>query len=281
MNLHRPNIPPASLPLPAGVPPTVPRRSLPLVRAREQSAFVFFRGPSRLNGAPIIGVVTGAHSNPTHGRHRHNTKLGPMAQLHILHAEVAPNIAKRTGLDVAVCGDCTLRTASGDLRCYVNTAFATTTLWKAHAWRPQQLKLAAEALRTHHMPLRVGSYGDPAALPERVIAALVAAAPGHTGYTHDWRHPRSAWLKPYCMASIESEHDLDRAVREGWRTYRIVVPHGHRRVLVLDHHEVLCPSETHGKTCDDCRLCNGSRGPDDARKLVAIPAHGWRGRGGR
>jgi hypothetical protein len=62
-----------------------------------------WRGPSRLDGAPIVAIATGL-AEPSS-----NPKTGPMVQTWILRADSSPQEAQRTGADASVCGDCPLR----------------------------------------------------------------------------------------------------------------------------------------------------------------------------
>jgi hypothetical protein len=58
--------------------------------------FVFYRGPSMLDGAPIIAIVTGST----------NKKTGDMVQTWIMRADIDPVAASRTGSDASICGSC-------------------------------------------------------------------------------------------------------------------------------------------------------------------------------
>lgn len=269
----RPN--PAPLAAPGPPPPAAiqPRR-LPIMRRTQESAFVVYRGPSAFDGAPILAIVTGATgARGAIVKSSKNVKTGPMAQLWILAAGEAPHMAQKSGADASVCGDCRLRhgTAQG-LLCYVETRKGPRSTWEANADAPVRLAECAATLQRSKADLRLGAYGDPAALPPAVIETLAGAAAASTGYTHAWRRETAAWLRPFAMASCETEEDVRAAARAGWRTFRIVEGMGSQ---LLDE-EVLCPAATHGTRCIDCGLCNGARGQAvvDTRKSVAIPVHG-------
>jgi hypothetical protein len=117
--------------------------------------------------------------------------------------------------------------------------------------------------------VRIGTYGDPAAVPAHVWEALTMRAKGWTAYTHQWLHQPDALT--YAMASVESLTAAKYIWARDGRTFRIV-----RDVAEIDPaREVLCPASAEaGKrtTCADCRLCAGqaTRSP----KSVAIVAHG-------
>lgn len=59
--------------------------------------FVFYDGPSALDGAPIIGIAV---------LHSKNRKTGNMVQTFIIRADQSPLEAIATGDDASICGDC-------------------------------------------------------------------------------------------------------------------------------------------------------------------------------
>jgi len=224
---------------------------------------VFYRGPSELTGEPIMAVLTGLR------RESRNPKTGPMLQTYILRSDMPPNQAVATGADAAVCGTCPLR---GDGRygrtCYVTWWMAPVNVFKATravaAIAPAEL-----ARQVRGRFVRVGSYGDPAAVPFAVWDRALASIAGWTGYTHHWRtcDPR---LRDLLMASVESEAGADEAQARGWRTFRARRPGDELRA-----HEVICPaSHEAGKklTCQQCGLCRG--GASRSTRSIAIIAHG-------
>lgn len=232
-------------------------------RKRKES-IVVWRGPSNLNGAPIEAILSFGSRN---------TKTGDLAQLWILPTSADPAEAQRTGEDAAVCGDCPMRPAHAEMRrasgvrhgCYVKTSRAPLSTWRAARRKRPDLASAVEAVRG--LKLRLGAYGDPAALPEDVIRALCGAASGWTGYTHS---PSAApYLRGFVMASAETTLDSLRLRRQGWRTFR---------QGATGPGEVTCPATTHDVQCADCMLCDGSRtsrntADRDNRKSVAIANH--------
>ena len=62
-----------------------------------------WRGPSRLNGEPIVVLVTGL-KNPSE-----NAKTGPRQKAWILAQKEAPHTAQARGADEECCGDCPMR----------------------------------------------------------------------------------------------------------------------------------------------------------------------------
>lgn len=60
---------------------------------------VFYEGPSRIDGAPIIGIATFGTSNE---------KTGNLVQTWILRSDVHPIDAINSGEDASICGSCPL-----------------------------------------------------------------------------------------------------------------------------------------------------------------------------
>lgn len=226
---------------------------------------VFYRGPSLLTGDPIVGLVSGLE----HGSA--NAKTGPMAQAWILRPDLPPMDAKRQNLDDAICGDCKLRGHDGvDSGCYVAPWLAPFNVWKVFraggypdvTWPALQAVVEGRAIR-------LGAYGDPAAVPFEVWRAMLVTAGGWVAYTHAWRRcdPR---LKTIAMASVDSVDEFHLAHLVGWRTFRIRRPND----PIVTGYEFACPASDemgHRTTCERCQLCRGASSP--ARSVV-INIHG-------
>ena len=218
---------------------------------------VLYRGPSMLNGQPIVAILTGLGS----GKSSKNKKTGGMLQTWILPAHVRPTEAARTGTDAAVCGTCPLRPSEGG-GCYVTLFHAPLGVWKADQRRRYD-RFEPARVRGHRV--RFGSYGDPAAVPTMVWAMLARYASGYTGYTHAWRDAAPT-LARYCMASADTPALATEAQARGWRTFRVGD--------TASAGEILCPaSEAAGKrtTCERCGLCAGTA---SAARSIYIPPHG-------
>ena len=210
-------------------------------------------GPSAYDPSVIIRAVLVTDSD--------NSKTGNMAQLFILHDSIAPHTAQRSGDDAAVCGSCPLRPSlSGG--CYVLTFQGPLSTWKATANHPvASAGVVAKALQGK--TLRLGAYGDPAALPFHVIQYLVRLVKGRaTGYTHGWKSRPD--LRPYCMASVETTAQAFDAVSQGWRTFRVTTESAPNLP-----NEIHCPSDK--VECASCLLCKGA---NSKARSITIPAHG-------
>lgn len=217
--------------------------------------YVLWRGPSALDGSPIVLIVT---------LKSRNRKTGRMAQTWIMREDVEPHTAQRTGQDESVCGGCPQRPALGGA-CYVATAQAPLSVWRTyHAGKYPHLSGSDEISKLVYAigaRVRAGSYGDPAAVPLHVWELLGV----RTGYTHQWRS--FPGLRGLIMASVDSVDEAAEAVAAGWRYFR-VRPAG----APLMENEIDCPSER-GVQCIDCGLCSGTR---LGAKSVSIEEHGFR-----
>jgi hypothetical protein len=231
---------------------------------------ILWRGPSELDGAPIVVVSTGLGK-----RGSRNAKTGAgMVQIYILRADMSPLDASRSGADASICGDCRHRgiihdDAVSGRTCYVNLAHGprmaylmATTARYIHA----DLETGAELLRGR--TVRLGAYGDPAAVPFQVWQALLSYAAAWTGYTHQWR--RVPELAAFCMASVDTPSERAQARLLGFRTFRVRARHE-----TVEAREVVCPASAEaGKktTCDACKACGGNLAR--ARADIVIQAHG-------
>ena len=226
---------------------------------RGQGGAVVYEGPSLLDGgSPVAVILTWQTANE---------KTGPMVQAWILRTDVPPTEALKSGDDKAICGSCERRGKS----CYVQVQNAPTSVYKTLPHYPR-LSLGDAAKRLSGQRLRIGAYGDPAAVPASVWTALTRHVVGHTGYTHS---PNAA-LRKLVMASADSPEAAARWQAKGFRTFRVrrVAKDGTAEPLLAG--EIACPasSEAGKKTaCAYCGLCNGKRGTTDKRKNIAIIDH--------
>jgi hypothetical protein len=236
---------------------------------------IIYSGPSMLDGQPIIVVAI-----VTSG----NVKTGNMLQTHILRADMDPMQASKTGADYSICGNCTHRgTASTDptkktaegRTCYVNLGQGPNQVFKAYsagkyptATTPEQIA----ALGKGRM-IRLGTYGDPAAVPAAVWDHLLQDAAGWTGYTH--QHDKAPDYSRM-MYSADNASEAAAAHAKGYRTFRVipVQDYSTNGKNALLNNEILCPASKEndkGVTCSQCKLCTGST---STGKSIAIVAHG-------
>ena len=223
------------------------------------NGFVFYDGPSLIDGSPILGILTFKSAN---------SKTGNEAQTWIIRKDERPTVANKKGLDRAVCGDCPHRGINGKKRvCYVRLFHAPLGVWKCHTtgkgYLPYDMGLAK--LKRNNQTLRLGSYGDPTAIPFEAWKPLLDATNGNTGYTHQWRNCDQAW-SDYIMASCDSRFDYVEATIKGWRTFR-VKKQGEEPMTG----EMVCLAESHDMKCEDCKLCCGNK---IKAKNMVITVHG-------
>lgn len=241
------------------------------------NGYVIYRGPSELDGAPIVVIATGFASKST------NVKTGALIQTWIIREDCSPLEAVHNGDDASVCGDCPHRgklvtqpdgSTRNKLRtCYVLEFQAPLSVWRAYhrgsyvdatGWNARDI----EALFSGRT-VRLGSYGDPGAAPVRVWALATTLAAKWAGYTHQWRREEpGSLLSTLCMASADNAEEASEAQARGWRTFRVGGD--------VFANEVSCPaSEEMGKvsTCAKCGLCAGTF--RQAKNIVIRP-HGSR-----
>jgi hypothetical protein len=240
---------------------------------------VLYEGPSMIDKKPIVVIATGLK------RGSGNAKTGGMIQTHILRADMDPIQALATGADVSICGGCRHRPKETNVirhrkdgssylsysgrSCYVNVSQAPLTVWRA--WKRGAYPTVATSKLAELFDgriVRLGSYGDPAAVPPVIWQCVVSRAEGYTGYTHQWKSARLREVTQWCQASADSEEEVQKARALGLGTFRVKSASDVRLPG-----EIVCPASAEaGKvaTCETCRMCDGS-----AKRLnVVIDAHG-------
>lgn len=251
--------------------------STPKPRKKQPTGFVFYRGPSLIDGSPIVGVCLVGTST--------NVKTGAMVQTYILRADVHPVEAVKTGSDVSICGECPHRLRArfwidkkgrqrGGMKrtCYVNLGHGPTAVFSGLIRGIYPSVNPALLSKLKGRMLRLGTYGDPAAIPKAYWNMLLdSGISGHTGYTHQWQTSLgNVWLGKL-MASVDNAQERLKAWENGWRTFAVLnTSETHKTAQ-----SATCPSskeytEKTGKKvqCADCKLCNG------AKANVAIQGHG-------
>jgi hypothetical protein len=234
---------------------------------------LLYRGPSMLDGAPIVVIATWREQREIH---KVNVKTGPVIQTWIMREDLGPVAAAKSGADESVCGGCRLRgdyATGGSRACYVTLFQAPRSVHDAYVRGIYPVAETAEDIAAVGAGevVRLGSYGDPAAVPTEVLAALVSRAAAWTGYTHQWRDSRiDPALKEFAMASCDRPADRAEAKASGWRTFRV-----RAEEQEVQQGEISCPASKeagHRTTCRDCKLCGGlsSKSPKD----ITIIAHG-------
>lgn len=246
-------------------------------QTRPQSA-VIYRGPSLIDGAPIVAIAILQSGN---------SKTGNMVQTYILRADLAPLEASKTGADVSICGQCPHRgTVTADpakkqaagRTCYVNLGQGPTVVYRAFArgYYPDACDVKSRWAIGSGRMVRLGTYGDPAAVPSYVWRDLLTHAIGHTAYSHQAGAPGADFAPDLYMQSADSLEQARDAWAAGNRTFRVIPVRDWTefRRGALDKNETLCPASSEGgfrTTCDRCGLCAGA---SKQAKSIAIVAHG-------
>ena len=239
------------------------------LRKGQWAGIVLYRGPSLLDGKPIVAIATKITSASA------NAKTGNMVQTFVIRSHVHPVRALKTGLDSSVCGDCMHRPANGG-SCYVQVSRSVASVYRA--FRRGRYARPGIDYDSRILPalfaglaFRIGTYGDPSAIPFQVWRAATLGAAAINGYTHQWKQARFSAFRTLCMASADSVADVDQAHAAGWRTFRVRT----RAESILAGREVICPASSEaGKrtTCAACRACGGTSAK--ARASIVIVAHG-------
>jgi hypothetical protein len=231
---------------------------------KKPSGYVLYRGASLLDGAPIVAIAIIKSTN---------VKTGNMVQTYILADNgLSPLESAKSGADFAICGDCKHRRYHGEMRdCYVNIGQGANAVYKAYLKGnyPAGIQAAAEASAARMV--RLGTYGDPAAVPAYIWQALISKAEGHTGYSHQWQNGKaSADIMALCMASADNASERAAAKLAGYRTFRV---RGENEPIEAG--EFICPASAEGnkrKLCGECGACDG--GLNSKRADPVIIVHG-------
>ena len=236
-----------------------------------------------IDGSPI--VVIGTISS-------RNIKTGKMLQTWILRADIDPLTANRTGADYAICGACPLKGTANPIKakgtadnrgCYVQIGQAPASVYRTYKagkypkaiiygglFFPPNVASKGGACIGNGLMVRLGAYGDPAAVPRIVWDRLTKFAKGWTGYSHQSQAPSAEFTPDLCMVSADNEAQALDSWNKGYRTFRIVAD----IQKVIKSKEVICPATNEGgnkATCATCGLCTGT---SKKAKSVVVVAHG-------
>tara|TARA_Y100000310_G_scaffold56232_1_gene51571 strand:+ start:20482 stop:21336 length:855 start_codon:yes stop_codon:yes gene_type:complete len=227
---------------------------------------VLYKGKSQLDGEKILVIATGFQERSE------NRKTGDMIQTWIIRRDIDPILAKRLGKDFSICGDCFHRDAG---TCYVNLCHGPLAVYNSFH-NDNYVDFNEDMLHLFEgRNIRLGSYGDPAAVPIHIWTQICNVAAGWTGYTHQWNNtklPHINVLQKYCMASCDMIEEQRKAISLGWRTFRIRTGNIDNFV---EKNEFVCPASKEGgerSNCAKCQGCNGLQRP--TMNNVVIKLHG-------
>jgi hypothetical protein len=239
-------------------------------RHSNRNTVLLWSGPSELDPSVEVGLFASGLR-----RGSANTKTKSMVQTFVLRLDMPPHEAQAQALDRATCGTCIF---AGNKGCYVQVGRAP--VWRS--WSRGRIARAdigavvAACWGRGGMPVRWGSYGDPAAIPQAVLEPMMRAVRdaglAWTGYTAQWRDQRFAWLRPWTHASVHSRREYVAAVAAGWRVFASVTRDTDLGVL-RSQGLLPCPS-TLGASCATCALCCGTSSRTQTWSGAAIHLHG-------
>lgn len=242
---------------------------------RSKLSRVIYRGPSLLDGKPIVCIAVVTKPGKA------NSKTGAMMQTYILRSDIHPMAANKSGEDFSICGTCPHRgipTNRADRKlalkrtCYVNMGQGVLVTWKAFQcdYYPDITGHAAIAALGKGRKIRLGTYGDPAAVPAYVWESLLSEAADWTAYSHQSGMANASFVPSIMMQSADTITDAESAWANGHRTFRVISDVSD----MAKGKEILCPASKEAgyrTTCIACGLCKGSA---IKAKSIAIVVHG-------
>ena len=227
---------------------------------------ILYEGPSLIDGQPIVAIATYSDKN---------TKTGLMVQTYILCQNIDPRDANKTGADFSICGTCPLkgiptmdpkRKLAEKRKCYVRIDQGSLIVWKAYQNGSYPKTNNISELGRGRM-VRLGTYGDPAAVPSYVWNQLLDDAIGHTAYSH--QNDIIPIDKKIFMGSADSLEHAKKFWNDNIRTFRVI-----QNLDEIQKNEILCPASKEAgrkSTCAKCKLCSGTS--SNSQKSIAIVQH--------
>ena len=227
---------------------------------------ILYEGPSLIDGQPIVAIATYSDKN---------TKTGLMVQTYILCQNIDPRDANKTGQDFSICGNCPLkgiptmdpkRKLAEKRKCYVRIDQGSLIVWKANQKGSYPKTNNISELGRGRM-VRLGTYGDPAAVPSYVWHQLLEDAIGHTAYSH--QNDIIPIDKKIFMGSADSLEHAKKFWSDNIRTFRVI-----QNLNEIQDNEILCPASKEAgrkSTCAKCKLCSGTS--SNSKKSIAIVQH--------
>ena len=234
---------------------------------KQLRAGIIYRGPSQIDGLPIVAIATYSDRN---------TKTGKVLQTYIIRSDLSPLEASKSGQDFSICGDCKFRgEANSDperkqaknRKCYVNLGQGPTIVYKSfnRGVYPIANDHASRVELGENRVVRLGTYGDPAAVPSYVWDQLLSECQSHLAYSH-----QSGFRPDITMQSADTLAQAQAHWAKRARTFRVI-----DSLADIDKaNEILCPaSKEAGRRvqCVKCQLCSGLT--SNSKKSIAIVEH--------
>jgi len=229
--------------------------------SKKPLGIIVYKGPSQLDGKQIIAVATGI------GRKTKNEKIGDSIPIWIIRPDINPYLAAKIGEDFSYCGDCKHRHFGS---CYVILHHGPVGIFHGYHNDSYEYLNDENIKYLFNRNIRLGAYGDPTAVPIEVWDRITNMANSVIGYTHQWKNPKFAEYKKYCMASVDYDKEFTQAQKLHWKTFRVRMDDE-----TLYDNEFICPaSKENGKksNCSKCKACSGIS--STVKKNPCIIAHG-------
>ncbi len=237
-----------------------------MARAKKTVGVILYEGISRIDKKTEIVAIANGFGGTT------NEKTGDMVQVWILSKNVHPCTAKKTGADFAICGDCKHRDFGS---CYVHLLRGPIAVYNAYkngSYEKYNSKKHNQLFEGKFV--RWGAYGEPVAIPLRIIKNICKLSSGWTGYSHQWKKAISKGYQNFIMASVDTTlnyyKEYYQARSKGWRTFRATTLEDN---VVFDN-EFSCPASKEQGKVTNCLNCNVCCGTSKNMKNVVIKAHG-------
>lgn len=171
-----------------------------------------------------------------------------------------------------------------DAGCYAWGGFARPSLARIGARRaedptPYLLETALRDRARTARAARIGVMGDPSRAQRqelrRAVLRIREAGLAILSYTHFWRDEDNQELRTFALASCEDVEGGADAIRRGWIA-AVVLPWDHALEvgptfdLPGGAKGFVCPAQTKGVTCNDCRMCSVDHPVWAAGKVRAV-----------
>lgn len=220
-----------------------------------RNGLIVWEGPSEIDGEPIVLILSSIQNNS-------NRKTGTQVETYIIRADMSPKEAVDTGEDYSVCGTCPRRPTNNG-SCYVIVWHGPGVIYKQYSEGRYERITDYNILKGKS--LRMGSYGDPAAVPIEVWQKLLKHSQFHTGFTEKWREKIGEPFKGICMASCSTVEEYNEAKALGWNCY-VSLPLNSPVPKKIN--KCLNSVNPNLYQCSNCNWCDG------AKKDVWIFDHG-------
>lgn len=242
----------------------------PNCRKPLKGSAVIYDGPSLLDGEPILVIAVRTKEKSA------NRKTGAVLQTYIVRKFINPLEANKTGADFSICGNCPMRGIPTDdpaakqakeRPCYVVLGQGPLNVWRSF-WNGRYATVRGhEAIAAigAGQDVRIGTYGDGAAVPGYVWDSLLSRARKHMAYSHQSKFAGAGFRGDIMMVSADTQIEAEAAWLQGFRTFRVL----RQGEAPVQGKEINCPSLI-GVHCNACGLCGGA---NVKAKNIVIPAH--------